>query len=368
MSDVDIRFMRNAIELSRRGLGATAENPPVGCILVRDDSVVGRGFTARGGRPHAETVALLQAGDKALGSTAYVTLEPCFHHGKTPPCSQALITAGIARVVCAVRDPDDRVSGKGLAQLRDHNIEVLTGVCQAQARQVLAGYLLRKTINRPSVVLKLAISQDEMLASNDPDHRWITGPLARDRGHLMRSQCDAIIVGIGTVIADDPDLTCRLHGLEDLSPRRVIVDTHLRTPVTSRLVQTAHKVPVMIACSQDVEIEQSLKLYEKGVEIIPCAIKAGRIDFSDLLMKLADHGINRALFEGGAEVAETLTENRLIDELVIFKATRKIGKMGTRAFASTSLSEVVKQLSLIEEYKLDVGGDEMTLYHRRMKE
>lgn len=360
--------MLNAVELSRRGLGATAENPPVGCILVRDGMIAGRGFTAPGGRPHAETIALLQAGDKAHGSTAYVTLEPCFHHGQTAPCSQALITAGIARVVCAVRDPDDRVSGKGLAQLRDHNIEVLTGVCEAQARQVLAGYLLRKTINRPSVVLKLAISQDEMLASNDPENRWITGPLARDRGHLMRSQCDAIIVGIGTVIADDPDLTCRLPGLEDLSPRRVIVDTHLRTPVTSRLVQTAHKVPVMIACSQEVEIEQSLKLYEKGVEIIPCAVKSGHIDLSDLLAKLADHGVNRSLFEGGAEIAATLAAERLIDELAIFQAPHIIGEKGTPAFASMRVNEVVKQLSLVEEYKLDVGGDEMTLYHRRMKD
>ncbi len=367
MPDVDTRFMRMAIELSKRGLGATSENPPVGCIIVKDNIVVGRGFTAKGGRPHAETIALAQAGAEAKGATAYVTLEPCFHHGRTSPCSEALINAGIARVVCAVLDPDDRVSGKGLAQLRTHEIEVTTDICADEAQQVLAGYLSRKTLNKPTVLLKLAISKDGKLATNDPDNRWITGTLARHRGHLMRARYDAIVVGIGTVIEDDPDLTCRLKGLENRSPIRVIVDTNLRTPVTSQLVQGARKIPVMIACSQDVEIEQSLKLYEKGVEIIPCAVKAGRIDLPQLLAKLADHGINRALFEGGARIAEALIEDQLIDELAIFKAPHRIGKKGTPAFAGTTLAKVVKRLSLIKDYKLDVGGDELTLYHRRIE-
>jgi len=367
MSDLDRRNMLKAVELSRRGLGATAENPPVGCVIVSQETVVGRGFTATGGRPHAETIALAQAGGEALGATAYVTLEPCFHHGQTPPCSQALINAGIARVVCAVEDPDDRVSGKGLAQLRSHNIEVSTGVCRTQATKVLAGYLSRKRLNKPLVLLKLAISADEKLATNDPGKRWITGPLARDRAHLMRSQCDAIVVGVDTVIEDDPDLTCRLNGLQHLSPIRVIMDTKLRTPIISRLVQSAGEVPVMIACSQDVEIEQSLKLFEKGVEIIPCADKAGRVDLIDLLAKLADHGVNRVLFEGGAKIAATLIENHLIDHLAIFKAPHKIGEKGTPAFASTTLKQVTKQLSLVEDYKLDVGGDQLTLYHRAIE-
>jgi diaminohydroxyphosphoribosylaminopyrimidine deaminase / 5-amino-6-(5-phosphoribosylamino)uracil reductase len=367
MSDLDTRFMLNAIELSRRGLGATAENPPVGCVIAQQEIVVGRGFTAMGGRPHAETIALAQAGAMAQGATAYVTLEPCFHHGQTSPCSQALINAGISRVVCAVEDPDDRVSGKGLAQLRSHNIEVLTGICRAQATKVLAGYLSRKRLNKPLVLLKLAISADKKLATNDPDNRWITGALARNRGHLMRSQSDAIVVGVGTVIADDPDLTCRLRGLQHLSPLRVIVDTKLRTPVTSHLVQSAREIPVMIACSQDVEIEQSLKLFEKGVEIIPCADKAGRVDLTDLLAKLAAHGVNRVLFEGGAKIAAALIEDQLIDQLAIFTAPFDIGVKGTPAFASITLDEVTKQLSLVEDYKLNVGGDQLTLYHQAIE-
>ncbi len=367
MSDLDCRFMRHAIELSRRGLGATAENPPVGCVIVNQETVVGRGFTATGGRPHAEAIALAQAGAEAQGATAYVTLEPCSHHGQTPPCSQALITAGISRVVCAVEDPDERVSGTGLAQLCSHNIDVSTGVCRTEAIEVLAGYLSRKRLNKPLVLLKLAISSDEMLATNDPDNRWITGALARDRGHLMRSQSDAIVVGVGTVIEDDPDLTCRLSGLQRLSPIRVIMDTKLRTPITSHLVQSARQFPLMIACSQDVEIEQSLKLFEKGVEIIPCAVKAGRVDLSDLLAKLADHGVNRVLFEGGAKIAAALIEDQLIDQLAIFKAPHTIGEKGSPAFASTTLNEVTKQLSLVEDYKLDVGGDQLTLYHRIIK-
>jgi len=367
MRDNDVRFMLNAIELSRRGLGATAENPPVGCVIVNEGVIVGRGFTARTGRPHAETIALTQAGALARGATAYVTLEPCAHHGQTLPCSEALIHAGISRVVCALQDPDNRVSGKGLAQLAENGINVITDVCASQARQVLAGYLSRKTLNKPSVILKLAMSKDEKLATNDPDKRWITGQLARDRGHLMRSQCDAIIVGVGTVIEDDPDLTCRLKGLEDRSPLRVIIDTKLRTPVTSRLVESASDVPVMIACSLDVEIEQSMKLYEKGIEIIPCNVKDGRVDLADLLAKLADHGINRTLFEGGAKIADTLIKARLIDELAVFKAPYRIGKKGTPAFATTTLHKTVKLLGMRKTSKLKVGDDELSLYHKRDK-
>ena len=367
MGNDDNRYMGQAIELSRRGIGATGPNPPVGCVIIKDGIMVGRGFTASGGRPHAETIALAQAGVEARDATAYVTLEPCCHHGKTGPCSEALIKAGISRVVCAVLDPDDRVSGKGVAQLRSHDIDVQTGVCSAEAREVLAGYLSRKTFNKPAVFLKLAISKDEKLATNDPDNRWITGELARDRGHLMRARSDAIAVGIATVLEDDPDLTCRLKGLERLSPLRIIIDTNLKTPVDCRMVESAQQVPVMIACSQNVEIEHSVRLFEKGVEIIPCRTKAGQIDLSDLLTRLADHGINRVMFEGGARIAEALIEDNLVDELAIFKAPHKIGQFGTPAFAGTRLHKIVKRLSLREKSRLKVGCDDLSLYHRSIK-
>ncbi len=367
MGNDDSRYMALAIELSRRGLGATGQNPPVGCVIVKDKFIVGRGFTASGGRPHAEIIALQQAGEEAQGATAYVTLEPCCHHGQSGPCSEALIKAGISRVVCAVPDPDDRVNGKGLAHLRSHGLKVKIGVRAAPAREVLAGYLSRKTRNKPLVLLKLAISKDEKLATNDPDNRWITGKLARDRGHLMRARNDAIVVGIGTVLADNPDLTCRLSGLEHLSPLRVIVDTNLKTPVDCRLVEGAQRVPVMIACSQNVEIDQSMKLFEKGVEIIPCRTKAGQIDLSDLLTRLADHGINRAMFEGGAKIAEALIEDNLIDELAIFKAPHSIGKNGKPAFAGTTLHKVTKRLFLRKKCRFNVGRDQLTLYRRSIK-
>jgi len=367
MGTNDSRYMGLAIELSRRGVGATGQNPPVGCVIIKDKIIVGRGFTAIGGRPHAETIALAQAGIEAQGATAYVTLEPCCHHGKTGPCSEALINAGVSRVVCAVLDPDDRVSGQGVAQLRSHDIEVETGICSAAATQVLAGYLSRKMSGKPTVLLKLAVSKDEKLATNDPDNRWITGTMARNRGHLMRAQSDAIVVGIGTVLEDDPDLTCRLKGLEHLSPLRVIVDTNLKTPVDCRMVESAQQVPLMIACAQNVEIEHSMKLFEKGVEIVPCHTRAGRIDLSDLLARLADHGINRVMFEGGAGIAEALIEDNLIDELAIFKAPRNIGKKGTPAFTGTSVHKITKRLSLRKKCKLKVGCDDLSLYHRQVK-
>ncbi|MBY3220878.1 bifunctional diaminohydroxyphosphoribosylaminopyrimidine deaminase/5-amino-6-(5-phosphoribosylamino)uracil reductase RibD [Rhizobium laguerreae] len=248
----DERFMAAAIRLSRWHLGRTATNPSVGCLIVRDGVIVGRAVTALGGRPHAETQALAEAGALARGATAYVTLEPCSHHGKTPPCAEALIAYGVARVVISVADPDPRVSGRGIAMLREAGIEVDTGVLAAEGRHSLAAYLTRQTKNRPYVTLKLAVSADGMIGRAGEGQVAITGPEARAQVQALRAETDAILVGIGTAIADDPLLTVRTPGLESQSPIRIVLDPSLALPLTSKLVETAREVPVIVVASEEV--------------------------------------------------------------------------------------------------------------------
>jgi len=253
----DEHFMAAAIRLSRWHLGRTSTNPSVGCLIVRDGVVVGRAVTAVGGRPHAEPQALAEAGALARGATAYVTLEPCSHHGKTPPCAEALIAYGVARVVISVTDPDPRVSGRGIGMLREAGIEVDAGVLEAEGRRSLAGYLTRQTKNRPYVTLKLAVSADGMIGRKGEGQVAITGPLARAQVHALRAETDAILVGIGTAIADDPELTVRLPGLEAQSPIRIVLDPSLALPLTSKLVETARKVPVIVVASEEVSLLQA---------------------------------------------------------------------------------------------------------------
>jgi diaminohydroxyphosphoribosylaminopyrimidine deaminase/5-amino-6-(5-phosphoribosylamino)uracil reductase len=247
----DRRYMAAALRLSRWHTGLTATNPSVAALVVRDGAIVGQAVTAPGGRPHAETQALTVAGDKARGATLYVTLEPCSHHGKTPPCANAIVEAGIARVVVSLTDPDPRVSGRGLAILRDAGITVESGVMEEEGRRALSAYLMRQTRGRPYVTLKLAVSADGMIGRQGhapgKGQLAITGPAARAQSHVLRAETDAILVGIGTALADDPDLTCRLPGLHHRSPLRIVLDHHLALPVTSKLVRTAKTVPVLIA-------------------------------------------------------------------------------------------------------------------------
>ncbi|PKA41143.1 bifunctional diaminohydroxyphosphoribosylaminopyrimidine deaminase/5-amino-6-(5-phosphoribosylamino)uracil reductase RibD [Rhizobium sullae] len=246
----DERFMAEAIRLGLLHLGQTSTNPSVGCVIVRDGEIVGRAVTALGGRPHAEPQALAEAGDLARGATAYVTLEPCSHHGKTPPCAEALIATGVARVVISVTDPDARVSGRGIAMLRDAGIEVDTGVLEEEGARSLAGYLTRQAKNRPYVTVKLAVSADGMIGRKGEGQIAITGPLARAQVQALRAKTDAILVGIGTAIADDPELTVRTPGLQSLSPVRVVLDPWLDLPLTSKLVRSARDVPVIVVASE----------------------------------------------------------------------------------------------------------------------
>src|SRR5690606_33021789 len=256
----DRRYMAASIRLSRRNLGLTATNPSVGTLIVRDGVVVGRGVTAIGGRPHAEPQALAEAGSLAEGATAYVTLEPCAHHGRTPPCADALVTAGVARVVGAASDPDPRVSGKGYAILREAGIEVVEGVLANEAADLLAGYLTRARLKRPEVTLKLAVSSDGMIGRRGEGQVAITGAVSRRQVHRMRAESDAILIGIGTALADDPELTCRLPGLEARSPARIVLDAALRLPVASKLAAGARQTPVLLASSVEADGERRAAL------------------------------------------------------------------------------------------------------------
>jgi diaminohydroxyphosphoribosylaminopyrimidine deaminase/5-amino-6-(5-phosphoribosylamino)uracil reductase len=326
----DIGHMRAALALARRNLGAVWPNPAVGCVLVRDGVVVGRGWTQPGGRPHAETEALARAGAAAAGATAYVTLEPCSHHGQTPPCADALIAAKVARVVAAIEDPDPRVSGGGFTKLKQAGIAVETGVCAAEAAEINAGFLMRVRQGRPLVTLKVATTLDGKIATHRGESRWITGEPARRRAHMLRAEHDAILVGVGTALADDPELTCRLPGLSDRSPVRIVVDPRLRLPLTARIVRSAAQIPTWMIAYRDAEAGRRRVLAECGVELIDVSPLSGdRPDMSEMLRALAARGITRVLVEGGSRVSGALLGDGLVDRIVWFRAASVIGGDGT---------------------------------------
>jgi diaminohydroxyphosphoribosylaminopyrimidine deaminase/5-amino-6-(5-phosphoribosylamino)uracil reductase len=353
----DAAFMMRAVRLGHRALGNSAENPPVGCVIEKDGTVVGLGWTREDGRPHAETEALKMAGIAAHGATAYVTLEPCAHHGRTPPCANALVKAGIARVVTALEDPDPRVAGGGHAILRQAGIVVETGLGAEAARPDLAGFLSRIERKRPYVILKLALSADGRIAEAPGKRTQITGREVKVRTHLMRAQADAILVGLGTVLADDPHLTCRLPGLEDRSPLRLVADSRLSIPKTSHLVKTAADVPVWL-------LSITYGAVADGVEVLPCRPTAkGEVDLADALAKLAEADVNRVLVEGGARLSRHLIEAELVDELALFRSPRTLGPKGVEAFGGLPLTDVMAAFRALTEERL--GDDHLSVYVRR---
>lgn len=337
----DLSFMRAALNIAARGLGRVAPNPAVGCVLVNGGHVVGRGWTQPGGRPHAETEALARAGTAARGATAYVTLEPCAHHGVTPPCADALVEAGVARVVIACLDTDSRVSGRGVARLEAAGISVSAGLCEAEALDLNAGFFLRNAKGRPLVTLKTATTLDGYIATRTGESRWITGAAARARGHLMRARHDAIMVGVGTVAADDPDLTCRLPGLASASPVRIIADGRLRTPLTARLVRTARECPTWILTVSGAEPTRVKAFSDCGVEVIEVAADAlGNPAAGAILAALGQRGLTRLLVEGGGRLAASLMAENLIDWLCWFRAPLAIGGDGRPAIAAYGIDHL----------------------------
>jgi diaminohydroxyphosphoribosylaminopyrimidine deaminase/5-amino-6-(5-phosphoribosylamino)uracil reductase len=358
--------MRAALGLARRGLGHTWPNPAVGCVIVRDGRVVGRGWTQKGGRPHAETEALARAGTAAQDATAYVSLEPCSHHGKTPPCAEALITSGIARVVAAVEDPDPRVSGAGIARLREAGVVVETGLCVAEATELNAGFFCLVKHGRPLITLKLATSLDGRIATASGESRWITGEAARQRAHLLRAMHDAVLVGTGTALADNPRLTCRLPGLEGRSPVRVVLDRTLRLPARLSLFTEAGQTPTWVATLAGSDPARRASLEQQGVEIIGVdPDTAGGIDLAAMLRALGDKGLTRLLVEGGGALAASFLRAGLVDRLVWMRAPLTLGGDGVPAIAALGFAELAAAPRFDLEASEIAGGDLIETYRRR---
>ena len=357
----DETHMRSALSLARRGLGQTHPNPTVGCILVKHGRVIARAHTAPGGRPHAETQALAQAGAAARGATAYVTLEPCAHHGRTPPCADALIAAGIARVVIAASDPDPRTDGAGIARLRAAGVDTHFGILQAEADQLQAGFLTRLRHGRPLVTLKLATTLDGRLATATGESQWITGPAARRAAHALRGTHDATMAGIGTVLADDPALTCRIEGYRRTPDLRIVVDTGLRTPPDSTLVRTAGQAPLWILHAEGAT---GPALQRTGIRLIPVPGSSDGIDPAAALQALGREGLTRVLVEGGARLAAALLRADLVDRLAWFHAPALLGADATPATGPLHLAALAHMPRFRRTAARALGPDLLTEYDR----
>ena len=338
----DRRWMRVAIAAARRAEGRTADNPPVGCAIVSSsETLIAVGHTARGGRPHAETEALAVAGEAARGATAYVTLEPCAHTGQTGPCVEALIAAGIKRVVIAARDPDERVNGRGIERLADAGIALKIGVEADAARRVMAGFLARATTGRPLVTLKTATSLDGMIALADGAKRWITGPQMRRYVHLQRSRADGLLSAIGTVLADDPELTCRLAGCGADSPHRFILDGDLRMPAEARLFQDVMEVGLTIFCREGADVERAMALREAGADVQSVDIDdSGKLSLLTVMRTIAEMGCSNLMVEAGGKLAASLLRNDLVDRILWTQGQQLIGHDGVPVIGRLDLSDL----------------------------
>jgi diaminohydroxyphosphoribosylaminopyrimidine deaminase/5-amino-6-(5-phosphoribosylamino)uracil reductase len=359
----DLHFMRAALGLAQRGLGRVWPNPAVGCVLVKDGAPVGRGWTQPGGRPHAETEALRQAGARARGATAYVSLEPCSHHGQTGPCADALIAAGVARVVGAVEDPDPRVAGRGYAMLEAAGIAVMRDVLREAAAALNEGFFLRVTEGRPLVTVKVASTLDGRIATHDGTSKWITGATARARGHLLRACHDAVLVGGRTALLDDPELTCRLPGLADRTPVRVVADGHLRLPLTHRLVRTARAGPVWLLMLPTADPARAQAFRDCGVEPLEVpADRAGNLDVGAALRALGGRGMTRLLVEGGGRITASLLAGGLVDRLAWFRAPAVIGGDGLPAAAAFGIDDPAAAPRFVREAVHELGEDRLETY------
>lgn len=362
----DERFMRLAIALGERNLGLTWPNPSVGSIVVDESGdapfIIAQGATQPGGRPHAERVALAAAGEQARGKTLYVSLEPCAHHGRTPPCAEGVIEAGIARVVSAMEDPDSRVAGHGHELLRAAGIEVVTGCLEPLARRAHRGHIIRVTKGRPAVTAKLARTTEGFAGSRQGPRLMITGEVANRKVHLMRAHADAVMVGVGTVLADDPLLNVRLPGLESRSPVRIVIDSHLRTPPSSRLVTGAREIPTWIVTTADAPVERERALVALGVEVLRVSSDpAGRVLLPEALSLLGTRGLTRLFCEGGPELADALAREDLIDELVLVTGRSARGQGDVVALGS-ALQDRMDALNLYADEQ--VGSDLFMFWER----
>lgn len=350
----DLRWMKAALTLAARGLGRVWPNPAVGCVIVQDGHVVGRGWTQPGGRPHAETMALAQAGAAAKGATAYVSLEPCAHHGKTPPCCDALIAAGIARVVCPMEDPDPRVAGQGFGRMRDAGIMVDVGLLADEAYRANEGFLMRQRLGRPKVTLKLASSLDGGIATASGESRWITGPAARRRVHLMRAQSDAIMIGAGSARTDDPGLDVRLSGFEGSDPVPVIIGGQA-ADLPPRLMANPGARPLWHVRGAD-------HAGATGVEGIEVSRGAHGVDLAETMQALGARGITRVLSEGGGRMAASLIKADLVDEIVWMTAGLALGADGLPSIADMGLGPLKDAPRFDLQHIERIGDDSLSVW------
>ena len=362
----DQRYMQLALALGRRGQGRTWPNPAVGAVVVKDGLIVGRGWTQPGGRPHAEPEALKRAGEAAQGATLYVTLEPCSHFGKSPPCVDAVIASGISRVVSAIEDPNPEVAGKGHAKLRAAGITVDVGHCAAEAARDHAGHFRRIRDKRPHVILKLAVSADDKIGASGHRPLAITGEMARTKVHLLRAHCDAILVGIGTVLSDDPLLTCRLPGMETRSPVRVVLDRALRIPGDTRLVHSARATPLWVVSSETAEAAAAMKLGAAGAQVIrvPTDLAKPGLDLPAVLHALAEKGVTRLMVEGGACVASSFVAADLADEIWLLRGPATVGAGGVPALDALPLAAITQSPAFRVRASETLDKDTLTVYER----
>ncbi len=364
-SDLDTRFMALALTLGRRGLGNAWPNPAVGAVVARDGIVVGRGWTQPGGRPHAEVEALRRAGDAARGATLYATLEPCSHHGQTPPCVDAIMAAGIARVVSALEDPNPKIAGEGHTRLRGHGVTVDVGVGAKEALRAHAGHFRRVRDGRPHVTLKLAVSADGKAGLAGRKPAAITGEAARARVHLMRAMNDAVLTGIGTVLADDPQLTSRLPGMAQRSPVRVVLDTGLRTPPASRLAASAARTLDWTFAGDTAPPDRERVLTDLGVEVLRVPAAQGRLDLAAVLRGLAARGITRVMVEAGPILSAAFLAADLVDEAALFRSPEALGADAIDALEGMPLSALTLSPRLRLVGREQVGADTLEMFERK---
>lgn len=359
----DARFMALALSLGRRGMGQTWPNPAVGCVIVKDGLIVGRGATAPGGRPHAEPQALAQAGAAARGADVYVTLEPCAHHGQTPPCAQALIDAEVARVVVACSDPDPRVGGRGLEMLTQAGIVVETGVLEGRARADHTGFLLRISQGRPCVTLKLASSFDGRIAMATGESQWITAPEARRAVHMMRATHDAVMVGGGTARKDDPSLNVRDLGIAR-QPAKVVLSRQLDLPLSSKLAQSVGESPLFLCHGADAPEALQEAWRGMGATLLSCAVQGGKLDVGSVLEALAAQGLTRVFCEGGGALAASLLRADLVDELVGFTGGVVIGGDGLAGVGALGTARLAQAPRFSLATARPIGPDVLHVWER----
>ncbi len=358
-------FMRLALALARRGLGNVSPNPAVGCVIVNKGQIVGRGWTMPGGRPHAEVVALRQAGSLARGGEVYVTLEPCCHKGKTGPCAEVLVSAGIKKIYISTLDPDPRVNGNGVLFLKKNKISTSIGLLKKEAIRLNLGFFLKISQGRPLVTVKIASTLDGKIALGNGLSKWITNESSRGFSHLFRYIHDAVAVGSGTVWADNPELTCRLPGITNYKKPRIILDRRLRTAENSNLANSAKEAPVWIVTSDTHAKPKFKKLEDKGVKVILLPLGGeSKTDLIEVLKHLGKLGLTRVLFEPGSQLGAALLTAGLVDQLVVFRSSSIAGNDGVGMIGDLYLSELSNMPKMARNYGLEIEEDYLEVFER----